>query len=100
MSFFEGFTAVELIAALIAAAGFFYPGFGVILMNMLKNKLGLEGRTANLAIMAFLAVLSAGALAVTEGFGSVELNAQSLLALWGILYAMAQDAYKRIYPPA
>lgn len=100
MGFFEGFSAAEIIGAIILIAGFFYPGFGVKLMNLVKEKIGLEGRQANLLIMILLAGVSAAALAVTGYFAGFDVTAANLVALWGVCYAMAQDAYNRIFKNA
>lgn len=96
----ENVQPAELVAGLLGVIAFFFPGYGVTLMNKVKEWFGATGRAANAIILIFLGAVSFVALLVTGYFAGFQVTADNLFVVWGILYAMSQDAYKRIYPPA
>ena len=97
LDFFAGYQPAELVALGILVVAFFWPGFGVKWMNVMKNNWGLEGRQANLVIILTLFAVSAVATLVTGGFQGFEVTLSHIVAQATFIYMLSQDAYHRIF---
>jgi len=98
-AFFQGYDAEKLIAYLAIVLLFFWPGFGIKLLNWLKEKFKLSAQMANNFVIGVLMLFAFGAMYVTGKFiefGPITL--EKIIAVGGVTYMLSQIAYKRLFP--
>ena len=100
MGFFDGFTAEALIGLVVSALFSLIPNFGVAFFNFIKKAFKVEDIWAYRVIMVFAFVISAVALLVTGGLhlAGLDFTLTNVLAVWGVILALATDTYKRLQP--
>lgn len=100
VTFFVGFDApavlLYIVVGILGLVQGFYPSLS--LYGWLKMKLGIEGTKANIMIMALSLIFAVFALAVTNATEWVNLKPtlESILALGGVAYKMAQIGYQKL----
>jgi hypothetical protein len=94
-AFFDGFTAEQLIATVIVAVLWLYPGAGVAFINIIKEWLGIENDLAHKAVLMILMVFAVVVMLVTGAFTG-EFTFANLIYFFGEAYLLSQYAYKHL----
>ena len=93
--FFDGFTAEQLIATIIVAVLWLYPGAGVAFINYLKEWLELEDDRAHKAVLMILMVFAVLVMLATGAFTG-KFTFANLIYFFGEAYLLSQYAYKHL----